>query len=185
MSTCQYPPSHQAPSGKRHRNCKGYSPKRKPYKTEKGTKCCELNKDSRPSTGPKCGTVVVRGRGRVPVYRGSQGGVYYLTQTNDKTYIDSKDNIHKKPKRCGPGAKSPKRRAKSPKRRAKSPKRRAKSPKGKGRAKSPKGKGRAKSPKGRAKSPKKRHGDHLHVTSKTLKNAIKKAVLHKHSKCKH
>ena len=121
MSDCHYPPSHPAPSGKRHQNCKGYSPKRKPYKTAKGTKCCELNKSPRPSTGVKCGTITVRGRrGRVPVYKGAFGGVYYLTQTNEKIYIDSKDNIHKKPKNCGsPKRKSPKR--KSPKR--KSPKR--------------------------------------------------------------
>ena len=120
MSSCQYPPSHQAPSGKRHTGCRGYSPKRKPYKTAKGTKCCKIDKSPRPSTGTKCGTIEVRGRrGRVPVYKGARGGVYYLTQTNDKMYIDSKDNIHKKPKNCGPGAKhkSPKR--KSPKRQTK------------------------------------------------------------------
>ncbi len=116
---CQYPPSHKSPSGKHHQNCRGYSPRRTPYKTPKGTRCCKLGKNARPKTGPKCGTINVRGRGPVSVYKGAQGGVYYLTQTNDKTYIDSKDNIHKKPKNCGPGAKhkSPKR--KSPKRHTK------------------------------------------------------------------
>ena len=54
---CQYPPSHKSPSGKRHSNCKGYSPKRKPYKTAKGTRCCALNKGPHPKTGTKCGTV--------------------------------------------------------------------------------------------------------------------------------
>ena len=112
---CQHSPSHKSPSGKHHQNCRGYSPKRKPYKTAKGTKCCTLNKSPRPKPGGKCGTIAVRGRrGRVPVYKGDQGGVYYLTQTNGKTYIDSKDNIHKKPKACGSGPKrkSPKRHTK-------------------------------------------------------------------------
>jgi len=157
---CQYPPSHKSPSGKRHSNCKGYSPKRKPYKTAKGTRCCALNKGPHPKTGTKCGTVEVRGRGRIPVYKGAQGGVYYLTQTNEKTYIDSKDNIHKKPKACGTGAKRKSPRRKSPRR--KSPRR--------------------KSPK--RKSPK-RHPKHLHVTKTSLKRKYKKdQVLHKHSTCK-
>ena len=113
-SACIYSPSHTTRSGKHYRNCKGFSPKRKPYYTAKGTLCCELDKRRRPVTGPNCGSTVVRGRGKVPVYKGAQGGVYYLTQTNGKTYIDSKDNIHKKPKACGSGPKrkSPKRHTK-------------------------------------------------------------------------
>ena len=104
-SSCIYSPSHTSPSGKSYRNCKGYGKRRKKYVTDTGTTCCRLDKHPRPATGPKCGSIEVRGRGKVPVYRGSQDGVYYLTQTNDKIYIDSKDNIHKKPKACGPGAK--------------------------------------------------------------------------------
>ena len=162
MSSCQYPPSHQAPSGKRHTGCRGYSPKRKPYKTAKGTKCCKIDKSPRPSTGTKCGTIEVRGRrGRVPVYKGARGGVYYLTQTNDKMYIDSKDNIHKKPKACGTGSKRLK--SRSPKRR--SPKRKSRSPK-------------RKSPKRRSPRRTKTHRAHLHTT-KTL--AKKGKTLHRHT----
>ena len=120
----------------------------------------QLIPEENPKTGTKCGTVEVRGRGRIPVYKGAQGGVYYLTQTNEKTYIDSKDNIHKKPKACGTGAKRKSPRRKSPRR--KSPRR--------------------KSPKRKSS---KRHAKHLHVTDSSLKRKYKKdQVLHKHSKCK-
>ena len=162
---CRYYPNHTSPSGKHHQNCRGYSPRRTPYKTPKGTRCCKLGKNARPKTGPKCGTINVRGRGPVSVYKGAQGGVYYLTQTNDKTYIDSKGNIHKKPKACGTGTKRKSPRRKSPRR--KSPRR-----------KSP----RRKSP--RRKSPR-RHAKHLHVTPSSLNRKYKKdQVLHKHSTCK-
>ena len=56
-------------------------------------------------TNPECGSIKIQGRGKVSVYRGKDGGVYYLTRTNNKIYIDSKNNIHKKPKACGPEAK--------------------------------------------------------------------------------
>ena len=172
--------------------CKNHSPKRKSYKTKTGRRCCELDKGPRPKTGGKCGTVAVRGRrGRVPLYKGKDGGVYYLTQTNAKQYVDAKAS----PKACGTGpkrrrkSKSPKRRrkSKSPKRRrkSKSPKRRrkSKSPKRRRRSKSPKRR-RSKSPKRRrSKSPKKRHTKHIHVTRSSLKRKyLKDKIKHAHPK---
>ena len=109
-TSCIYPPRHGS-----CKDCGGYSPRRTPYYTSKCTRCCKLDKRRRPVTGPKCGVIKVQGRGRVPVYRGTQGGVFYLTQTNDKIYIDSKYNIHKKPRACGPGAKRKSPKCKCPK----------------------------------------------------------------------
>ena len=151
MPSCRHSPRHYTASGKLSRSCKTYKPKRKlsPKKD-----CCVLDKSPRPKGGKKCGSVEVRGRrGKVTVYRGPGGGVYYLTQTNAKKYIDPKDC----PKACGPGAK--RKRSKSPKRkRSKSPKRR------------------------RSKSPK-RHTSHVHVTRTSLKRKyLKDKVLHGHSK---
>ena len=88
--------------------------------------CHICSKPQKKSRGTKCGTIEVRGRrGRITVYKGKEGGVYYLTPSGDKTYVDSKDC----PKPCGPGAgRRRRRRSKSPKRRrrSKSPKRHTK-----------------------------------------------------------
>ena len=157
--------------------CKNHSPKRKSYKTKTGRRCCELDKGPRPKTGGKCGTVAVRGRrGRVPLYKGKEGGVYYLTQTNGKQYVDAKAS----PKACGTGPKR-RRKSKSPKRRRKS-----KSPKRRLKSKSPKRRLKSKSPKRRrrrSKSPKKRHTKHIHVTRSSLKRKyLKDQIKHPHPK---
>ena len=112
-SSCIYSPRHTSESGIDYDKCRGYRERRKKYTTPKGTQCCELDKHRRPKTGSKCGTIKIQGRGKVPLYKGKDGGVYYLTRTNNKIYIDSQNNIHKKPKGCGPGAQRKK--TKSPK----------------------------------------------------------------------
>ena len=78
---CIYPPNHTTASGKRHKNCGGYSPKRTPYYTATGNKCCKLDKGPFPEVGPKCGSIEIRGRGTLPVFEGPLGGVYYLSPT--------------------------------------------------------------------------------------------------------